>query len=166
MAADHASENIEERTFLLKIFSTDIYDPYLIFYFCMNPDGCLYLHQRVCRGNYWAPCPKKNSRFSNFFALTQLVALFLLLRSLVQSLGVKARESFWTPSIKMPYLIHLLLAVVIPWIFPFIIRHCGNLVPPRLTSLFSWNKNKSCCLNLIKLRVLFGTGPPWNRDQV
>ena len=119
-----------------------------------------------CVGNYWAPCPKKNGRFSNFFALTQLVALFLLLRSLVQSLGVKARESFWTPSIKMPYLIHLLLAVVIPWIFPFIIRHCGNLVPPRLTSLFSWNKNKSCCLNLIKLGILFGTGPPWNRDQV
>ena len=41
---------------------------------------------------------KKNSRFSNFFALTQLVGLFLLLRSLVQSLGVKARESFWTPT--------------------------------------------------------------------
>ena len=59
MAADHASENTEERTFLLKIFITDIYDPYLIFYFCMNPDSCLYSHQRVCRGNYWAPCPIK-----------------------------------------------------------------------------------------------------------
>ena len=46
MAADHASENTEERTFLLKIFSTDIYDPYLIFYFCMNPNSCLYLHQK------------------------------------------------------------------------------------------------------------------------
>ena len=54
MAADHASENIEERTFLLKIFSTDVYDPYLIFYFCMNPNQvvafiCI---KRVCRGNY------------------------------------------------------------------------------------------------------------------
>ena len=34
--------------FLFKIFSTGIYDPYLIFYFCMNPDSCLYLHQREC----------------------------------------------------------------------------------------------------------------------
>ena len=96
MAADHASENTEERTFLLKIFSTDVYDPYLIFYFCTNPNSCLYLHQRVCRGNYCmgSMSNKKNRRFSNFFALTQLVALFLLLRSLVQSLDVKARESF------------------------------------------------------------------------
>lgn len=125
--------------------------------------------KRVCRGNCCMGSmsnKKKNSRFSNFFALTQLVALFLLLRSLVQSLGVKARESFWTPTIKMPYLIHLLVAVLIPWIFLFIIRHWGNLVPPKPTSLFSWNKNKSCCRNLIKWRVFFGTGPPWNRDQV
>ena len=128
----------------------------------MNPDSCLYSHQRVCRGNYWAQCPiKKKSRFSNFFALKPLVALFPLLGSLsCWRTGVKARKSFWTPTIKMPYLIHLLLAVLIPWIFLFMIRPWGNLVLPRPTSLFSWNENKSFCLNLINWRVLFGTGHP------